>query len=874
MLRILWSLLILSFSSLVQADDLIPFVLPFDDDSPGPTDLSGLSLRPAGQLGYVQAREGHFWTGTERLRLWGVNITADSCFPDHPTAEAVAGRLAKFGINAVRFHHLDAEWGENRNIFNKSTGGTRELGLDSLDRLDYFLAQLKAHGIYADLNLLVSRRFREKDGLPRDIEPLDAKTQHQVGFFDDRLIELQKEYAGQLLTHVNPYTKTRYADEPAVALVEITNENGLVHSWLEGALDQLPPFYASELAAKWNGWLRAHYGTSARLKTAWGCQEEPLGPQMLKNVDWSDHLDGWLLEEHEGAQATMTLEKKASGNKSAVRLDVQKAGREAWHVQFSQPGFKVTKGRLYTLRFQAKADKPGNIAVYLGQAHDPWQQIGFGQPVALGKDWQTFEFVGHANADDDNARLCFTGLGLRQGSTWLAEVSLQPGGSLGLTAGERLEDGKVPIVVRNTPRLWPSAMRSDWVRFLWETERSYWQTMYRFLKDELKVNALVMGTIVGCSPVTIQADMDVVDAHAYWQHPHFPGRPWDPNNWTVENRSMVNEAGGVLTRLAMQRVAGKPFTVTEYNHTAPNTFSSEAPLLLAAFAAFQDWDGVFLFDYSVKNSRQITGFFDLSQHPTKMANLAAGALIFRHGDVSAGKKLLHIPLKVEQEIAILASPDTWAWRLVNAESLGLSPLAALQHRVAMQIGTKEASPAPLLQRSEMEKIKTFTTDTGQMTWTPASKGKQDGQVLVHASRVKMAVGFVAERTLRLGEVEIKTGRNRQNWCTVTLVLVQGESFHGPAKALLVATGYAENTHIGWKNKEKTTVGRDWGEPPSLVETIPATITLPVPFTKAEVWALDEKGQRGQAVPVRNQAGLAAFEIGLPAKTLWYEVEIR
>jgi hypothetical protein len=34
--------------------------------------------------------------------------------------------------------------------------------------------------------------------------------------------------------------------------------------------------------------------------------------------------------------------------------------------------------------------------------------------------------------------------------------------------------------------------------------------------------------------------------------------------------------------------------------------------------------------------------------------------------------------------------------------------------------------------------------------------------------------------------------------------------------------------MGWKNAEKSTVGKDWGEAPTLVEGIPARITLPFP----------------------------------------------
>ena len=43
--------------------------------------------------------------------------------------------------------------------------------------------------------------------------------------------------------------------------------------------------------------------------------------------------------------------------------------------------------------------------------------------------------------------------------------------------------------------------------------------MYRFLKDELGVRSLVSGTQLGYSPVGIQAGLDYIDAHAYWNHP-------------------------------------------------------------------------------------------------------------------------------------------------------------------------------------------------------------------------------------------------------------------------------------------------------------------------------------------------------------------
>jgi hypothetical protein len=71
----------------------------------------------------------------------------------------------------------------------------------------------------------------------------------------------------------------------------------------------------------------------------------------------------------------------------------------------------------------------------------------------------------------------------------------------------------------------------------------------------------------------------------------------------------------------------------------------------------------------------------------------------------------------------------------------------------------------------------------------------------------------------------------------------------------------------WKNAEKTSVGRDWGKAPVLVEGPSAKIELPG-GGKFKAWALDERGQRREEIPVAQ----STLEIGPEYKTLWYEVE--
>jgi len=79
--------------------------------------------------------------------------------------------------------------------------------------------------------------------------------------------------------------------------------------------------------------------------------------------------------------------------------------------------------------------------------------------------------------------------------------------------------------------------------------------------------------------------------------------------------------------------------------------------------------------------------------------------------------------------------------------------------------------------------------------------------------------------------------------------------------------------MGWKNAEKTTVGRDWGDRPSLVEAYRPPSPCRVGAARLRAWPLDERGQRRDELKSRPE-GTPRLEIGPSLKTIWYEIEIR
>lgn len=276
---------------------LQPYVIDHLARQDTPADVSFLlGPDPAGNDGFITVKGGHLVKPNgERFRIWGVNLTGwtrgSTLLPPKDQAAAWAAALARIGVNCVRFHFLDlptrnpddaaseeaqrkqAETAGQRfklrpaGLVDHRRNDTQGLDPEALDRLDYFVFELKRRGIYSNLNLNVGLRYKPGDNVPdSDVITLTKG----LTYISERMIELQKLYARQLLTHFNPYTKTEYRHEPAVATVEIVNENSILEfwmrNWLRGELESgapryqldFTPFYAKQLDAMYQDWLARH----------------------------------------------------------------------------------------------------------------------------------------------------------------------------------------------------------------------------------------------------------------------------------------------------------------------------------------------------------------------------------------------------------------------------------------------------------------------------------------------------------------------------------------------------------------------------------------------------------------------------------------
>ncbi len=386
-------------------EDWFPFTLPWDDASKSWIDASDLLVDAPGDdparvidaRGFVRTdANGHFiFSNTsERVRFWGINFGCAANFPpcpDYPpqpwepcdiyAAEKLAARLAKLGFNAVRMHLIDDPSGM---IWLDPSEDTKQLSPFGLGRLDYFVYQLKRHGIYVDLNLHAGREFTRNDGVT-DADAFagtELTKNRGATMFDPIMIALQKRYAAQLLQHVNPYTGLAYADDPVILTTETSNEDSFFGPWCVHLLNHdpanamsFPEFYSREL----DGW--THLSGS--------------GPTInrLLNPGFEAGLTEWYTFTEGSAQADFGLDSGAAEGSQALRIRVTQTDDVDWHVQFGQSDLAVLQGKTYRISFAVRASRAASVWGAVRRSEEPWDDVGWAADVPVTTQWVTHTIV-------------------------------------------------------------------------------------------------------------------------------------------------------------------------------------------------------------------------------------------------------------------------------------------------------------------------------------------------------------------------------------------------------------------------------------------------------------------------------------------------
>ena len=214
-------------------------------------DLRYLNEARAGQDGRVQAQGNKFTlaNGTP-VKFWAVNAGPGIWDLDDASHLYLAKHLAKHGVNMIRLHG---------GFYDRNTGRVDEA---RLHRLQHLVWAMKEAGIYSHVSFYFPAWFRlddwhrEKNQWP-----------FMLLFFDEDMQSLYFNWARQLLTTPSPYSEMSLGEDPAVAILEIQNEDS--HFFYTFKKDSCPPARWDTLKSLYGQWLITKYGSLDQTMAAW-----------------------------------------------------------------------------------------------------------------------------------------------------------------------------------------------------------------------------------------------------------------------------------------------------------------------------------------------------------------------------------------------------------------------------------------------------------------------------------------------------------------------------------------------------------------------------------------------------------------------------
>jgi hypothetical protein len=258
------------------------FTIPskYDDASqPAPwDDAMEFFKQPAGSLGWTVANGENLEfekSPGKPVRFKGICATGNGFYPFVAEADKYAKILRKYGFNQVRFHSLlDTLMVQKEGEFI-----IPELNKARMEKFDKYFAALKAQGIYVKISGTFGARWAKETG----VEAYDKigglnNTQYT---FDEKHQELYLKALKLFLEHVNPYTKMRYADDPAFNMYKVVNESSLFFN----QPSTLPGYYAVKFQDKYNAWLKKKYENDIRLIGAWMMPNEAKPMREIEGLD-------------------------------------------------------------------------------------------------------------------------------------------------------------------------------------------------------------------------------------------------------------------------------------------------------------------------------------------------------------------------------------------------------------------------------------------------------------------------------------------------------------------------------------------------------------------------------------------------------------
>lgn len=305
-----------------------------------------------------------------------------------------------------------------------------------------------------------------------------------------------------------------------------------------------------------------------------------------------------------------------------------------------------------------------------------------------------------------------------------------------------------------------------------------------YLKNTLKVNGMLtsLNHREFVRLTELRHKFEIVDNHSYHDHPNFPIRAW-AHPVVYSQLSAMQGMAKLPRELLPTRIFGKPFVVTEFNYINPNRFRAEGGPLMGAYAALQNWDGLYRFAWAHSRAGATTlrapTLFDESNDPLMQLSDRIIFMLFNRGNVLPAKEkyAYDIPENIFEGTSPLYFPQMFSELGLIAQIgsvFGKNPVPAGVQRIpaadaAKLSALKNPALAALWRKAQQERIavsstgqlvlngkkQTFTVKTPHVESVTLEKGDLTADFL----QVKNASGFQTVAVIALDEKPLRQSRN-------------------------------------------------------------------------------------------------------------------
>lgn len=231
-----------------------------DSFQPSPVDWRSLNEAIAGEQGFIQVRGEEFIhsaTGTP-IRFWAVNTSMTSLHMDEASLRYMARFLAKQGVNMVRLHGFP--WRQEE---------FRQIEPQTVERLMTFITAMKQEGIYTSLSIYFPLWLQFDQNSP--FEGYTGQHPFSLLFFNQDFQRIYEHWWRTLLTTPHPTTGKTLQTEPALAMVELVNEDSFFF-WTFQPYNTIPAAQIRKLEQQFGDWLRERYGSLEMALQQWQTQ--------------------------------------------------------------------------------------------------------------------------------------------------------------------------------------------------------------------------------------------------------------------------------------------------------------------------------------------------------------------------------------------------------------------------------------------------------------------------------------------------------------------------------------------------------------------------------------------------------------------------